>query len=56
MDSNITKPIAAGMDSNNRKVLTAFAEGGEKAGMKALFTSPDGKRELSYSEMRMLYG
>ena len=47
---------AVGMDSNNRRVLMAFAEGGKDAGFKALFTAPDGKRTLSYAESRALYG
>jgi len=45
-----------GMDSNNRKVMQAFVEGGQEAGFKALFTSPDGERPLSYAESRALYG
>lgn len=45
-----------GMDSNNRKVLQVFAEQGKEAGIKALFTSPDGQRTLSYAESRALYG
>ena len=45
-----------GMDSNNRKVMQAFATGGKEAGIKALFTSPDGERTLSYAESRALYG
>jgi len=45
-----------GMDANNRKVLQAFATGGKEAGVKALFTSPDGERTLSYAESRALYG
>ena len=59
----MSDPVAAnayanlvGMDANNRKVLQAFATGGNEAGMKALFTSPDGERQLSYAESRMLYG
>ena len=59
----MTDPVSAtayantvGMDSANRKVLQAFADGGKEAGLKALFTSPDGKRELTYAESRAIYG
>ena len=59
----MTDPVSAnvyadlvGMDSNNRKVMQAFVEGGQEAGFKALFTSPDGERPLSYAESRALYG
>lgn len=45
-----------GMDSANRKVLHVFAEKGKEAGIKALFTSEDGERTLSYAESRALYG
>ena len=45
-----------GMDANNRKVLQAFATGGNEAGVKALFTAPDGKTKLSYAASRALYG
>jgi hypothetical protein len=45
-----------GMDANNRKVLQAFATGGKEAGIKALFTSPDGETKLTYAESRALYG
>jgi len=44
-----------GMDANNRRVLQAFATGGNEAGVKALFTSEDGKK-LTYAESRALYG
>jgi hypothetical protein len=59
----ISDPVAAnvyadtvGMDANNRKVLQAFSTGGKEAGVKALFTSPDGERTLSYADSRALYG
>ena len=45
-----------GMDANNRRVLQAFATGGNEAGVKALFTSEDGKKKLTYAESRALYG
>ena len=45
-----------GMDANNRRVLQVFAKDGKEAGVKALFTSPDGERTLSYAESRALYG
>jgi len=44
-----------GMDANNRRVLQAFATGGNEAGVKALFTSENGKK-LTYAESRALYG
>ena len=44
------------MDEPNKKVMEAFAQGGSSAGFKALFTSPDGTRQLTYAESRMLYG
>lgn len=48
-----------GLDDANRKAAYALAQGGEKAFHKHVFTgtNPDGtERQLSYSEMRSLYG
>ena len=44
------------MDDNNKKALDVFAEKGADAAVSYMFTHPESGRQLSYGEMRMLYG
>ena len=51
------------MDENNKKAMNVYITEGYKAFEKFVFTAPDDRdkpkdqqRQLSYAEMRMLYG
>tara|TARA_B100000925_G_C21568811_1_gene286862 strand:+ start:41 stop:232 length:192 start_codon:yes stop_codon:yes gene_type:complete len=43
------------MDDKNKKAFNVFLEEGNQAFVKHVFTSENGG-QLSYSEMRMMYG
>ena len=43
------------MDDKNKKAFNVFLEEGKQAFVKHVFTSENGG-QLSYSEMRMMYG
>lgn len=45
------------MDENNKKAMNVYITEGYKAFEKFVFIDPkDQQRQLSYAEMRMLYG
>ena len=44
------------MDSLNKKVVDAIANGGMKPASKVMFTDEETGSEISYAEMRMRYG
>lgn len=45
-----------GMDENNKKTMDVMEKEGWNAAVKHMFTDQKSKRQLSYSEMRDLYG
>ena len=60
MNTNIknNKPITkeqTKMDKANQKALNIMKTEGTEAAVKHMF-NPTGKRQLSYSEMRLMYG
>ena len=49
------EPLQNGMTSENAKALNIMKTEGSDAAVKYMF-NPTGKRQLSYAEMRMMFG
>ena len=49
------EPFQNGMTSENAKALNIMKTEGSDAAVKYMF-NPTGKRQLSYAEMRMMFG
>ena len=49
-------PINSNMDEANKTAANVFNTQGEKAFFKHIFTDQETGRQMSYSEMRSMYG